>query len=196
MTQSNWLRILMLGVLIFSLPLVGCSDGADSDEAGDTTEVADAGNGTVEAADFDADEIKEDMLEMNEEMFELISGIESVEDVQAADEKIGEIFEELAENMRSGMQNPAEMQKMEMEMQQDPKMQEWDQKINTAMETLRTEHPEAAAELDKVMQKHSQKMQQVMMEAAQQMQELMEPQEGTAPGAAPEGNPDSANAGE
>jgi hypothetical protein len=196
MTQSKWLRVLMLGVFIFSLPLIACSNDADDAEGADIDDTTDVSNGSATAADFDAEEIRESMLKMNQEMFDIISGIESVEDVQEADEEIGEIFEDLAANMRSGMQNPTEMQKMEMEMQQDPKMQEWDQKINAAMETLRTEHPEAAAELDKVMQKHGQKMQQVMMEAAEQMQELMEPQEGGVPGAPPEENPDSVNPGE
>ena len=87
-------------------------------------EMIDPDASTVETADFDADEISESMIELNEEMYEIISSIRSVEDVRAADERIGEIFEELVETLRSGMQNPTEMQKLEMKVQQDPKMQE------------------------------------------------------------------------
>lgn len=167
MTQSKWLRLFMLGAFLFSFTLVGCSDDADDADdlaEGETTDVEEV----ADAGDFDAEEMKEEMLEMNEEMYEIISGIESVEDVQDAEDDIAEIFEELAENMRKALANPAAMQKMEMEMQQDPKMKEWDEKINQARTDLETNHPEAFAELNKVMEKHGAKMQQVMMEAAQQ----------------------------
>ena len=192
MTQRIWLRVLMLGAFLFSFTLVGCSDdaGEDADAAEVDVEVT-----ADEGGDFDAGEIKESMLELNEKMYEIISGIESVEDAKEAEEEIGEVFEQLAENLKAGMHNPEAMQTMEAEMAQDPKMQEWDQKIGAAIETLRSEHPEAAAELDRVMQTHQQKMQQAMMEAAQSMPPPTMPDAGAPSDAAPGDTPDTAAAG-
>ena len=168
MTQSNWLRIFMLGTFLFSFTLIGCGD--DAEEDADTTEVdVDVENNGAEAGDVDTEDLKEAMLEMTKDMHDIVSEIETVEDVQEADEEIGEIFDDLVENMRGAMKNPEALQAMEQEVENDPEVKEWSDKMDAAMAQLQTDHPEAAAELEKVMQKHSMKLMALIGEAMQNM---------------------------
>ena len=168
MTQSNWLRIFMLGTLLFSFTLIGCGD--DAEEDADTTEVdVDVENSGAEAGEVDTEDLKEAMLAMTKDMHDIVSEIETVEDVQEADEEIGEIFDGLVESMRGAMKNPAALQAMEQEVENDPEVKEWSDKMDAAMEQLQTDHPEAAAELEKVMQKHSMKLMALIGEAMQNM---------------------------
>src|SRR5690606_11686806 len=136
----------------------------------DATEVdVNVDNDAADAGDVSTDELKAAMLEMTKDMHGIITDIESVEDVQEADDDIGEIFDDLVESMRGAMKNPAAMQQMEAEMQNDPVMKEWSDKMDAAMENLKSEHPEAAAEFEKVMQKHSMKLMTLIGEAMQNM---------------------------
>ena len=168
MTQSNWLRIFMLGTFLFSFTLIGCGDEAEGDDA-DTTEVDVNVDDAAAAGEVDAEELKGAMIDMSKQMHGIISEVETVEDVQAADEEIGEIFDDLVENMRGAMKNPAAFQSMEQEIENDPEMKEWSQKMDAAMEQLKADHPEAAAELEKVMQKHAMKLMALVGEAMQNM---------------------------
>jgi hypothetical protein len=166
MKQSNMLRIFMLGTFLFSFTLVGCGDDAGDD----ATEVdVDIEEGTAEAGQADTEDLKEAMMDMTKEMHGIVSEIETVEDVRGVDEEIGEIFDNLVEKMRGAMKNPAAMQAMEQEVENDPEMKEWSDKMDAAMAQLQTDHPEAAAELETVMQKHSMKLMTLIGEAMQNM---------------------------
>ena len=113
--------------------------------------------------------VKEVMLAMTRQMHGIVSGIETVEDVQKADEEIGRIFDDLVEHMREALKNPEVLNVIEQEVENDPEMKEWSQKMDAAMEQLKADHPEAAAELEKVMQKHAMKLMALVGEAMQNM---------------------------
>lgn len=180
MTQLRLLRIFMLGAALFSFTLVGCGD--DDGETGEATDVDTLR--TDDAADLgdgDLEDLKESMIEMSQEMHEIVIDIESVEDVRDADEEIGDVFDDLVENLRTAMKkNPAAMQRAETELADDPEMKEWSQKMDAAMASLRADHPEAADELDRVMQKHSMKLMALVGEMMQNMNP--EAMEGTIEG--------------
>lgn len=165
MQVSNWFKIFMLGMMVFSLTAVGCGDdGETTDDAAEGTEAAaDAGS------DDAAGDMKSAMLDMTKEMYDIVDGIESVDDVKAADDEIGKIFDNLVENMRGMFKDPSAMTQMQTMMEEDSELKEWGEKMEAAIAKLEADHPEAAAELDGVMQKHSMKMMTLMSEAMQSM---------------------------
>lgn len=121
-----------------------------------------------------AEQMKKAMVDMSSEMHAIIVDLESTDDVQEATEDIAEVFDELIESMRGFMTaDPVAMQAMEAEVQSDPQIMEWNQKMDAAMQQIQTDHPEAAAALMQVMQQQSMKLMALVTEMMQDV-EVME----------------------
>ncbi len=164
MQKSTLFRLFMLGMTFVSLTIIGCGSDDDAAAEGDDTTAE-----TVSEESGDMGDMKSAMLTMTKKMYDIMQDIETVEDVEEADEEIGEIFDDMVENMRGAMKDPQAMMNMEQEMQNDPEMKEWSDKMDAAMEKMKADKPEVAAALEGTIQKHAMKLMTLVGEAMQNM---------------------------
>ena len=174
MKLANRMTALLLGMLTFGFVLVGCGDDKKDDankdgKEGTEEQTSDAGSG--EAVDM-----KTAMLDMTKRMHGIISDIESVDDVNAAEGDITAVFDDLVDNLGAAMKGGATMQDMEGMMSgDDPEMKEWTDKMETLTKDLEAKSPEAATRLEAVMSQQGMRLMSVVMEnmSADDMQKAM-----------------------
>ena len=157
MKLSRMYTTLLLGLFTFSFVLVGCGDDKDGDAAGD-----DAG---TEATSSESSGSSDggSLGDLSKELYETLASIESVDDAKAAEGKIGEIFDNMAEQMREVKDDPSKA----MEMQTDPTYMEYQEKMQEQITKLTTENPQIGMEIGRIMLDNSEKL----MEVAQEMME-------------------------
>ena len=193
MQKNTFFKIFMLGMMLVSFTVVGCESDAEEAAEGEDTP---AENVSAEEASGDAGDMKAAMLEMTREMYDIVQDVESIEDVEEADEEIGEIFDEMVENMRGAMKDPSAMMAMEQEMQNDPEMKEWSEKMDAAMNKMKEEKPEVAAALEASIQKHAMKLMTLVGEAMQNLDPAAMEEAGKAMEEAAKEAMEDVNAGE
>ena len=173
MKIANRMTALLLGMLTFGFVLVGCGDDkADDAPAGDeTTENAEA----TEGGDVD---LKASMMTMADEMHDIVSGINSVEDVEAAKGDITKVFDGLIADMTSAIKGGTSMEEFGamMEDENDPEMKAVSEKMEKAVADLEERSPEAATALEEVMNKEGMRMMTAAMSniSPEDMQKAME----------------------
>lgn len=93
------------------------------------------------------------MLALQRELNRIIRGIKSVEDVEAADPKIGAIFEAMAAAITASAEDP------EMAVaQNDPEARKLEEEMTKHIEEITTRNPDVGIALAGVMLKHSHKL--------------------------------------
>jgi len=163
-------RLFILSLFVSSFTLVGCGDKEEGgDDNGDNTEQTDNDDGNDGASSGNvAEKFKSEMITMFKEMVEVTEGVESVEDAEAADPKI-----EAAMNRIASMLEGIDLENMTIKdamafkelqnLDNDPEFKEWSERAEVAREKLKTDHPEAAAKLKELGDKHSEKLQTAIM---------------------------------
>lgn len=173
MKKANTFLTMMLGMLTFGFVLASCGDDAADDATdGDATEdVSDDA-----AASGDAGDMKAAMLDMTKRMHGIIEGIESADDVAAAEGEITAVFDDLVASIESAMKSGASMQDLEGMMDEnDPEMKEWSDKMDKLTEELEAKDPAAAAALEQMMATQGMRLMSVVMQnmSAEDMQDAM-----------------------
>ncbi|MCB0713711.1 MAG: hypothetical protein KDD67_15395 [Ignavibacteriae bacterium] len=164
-------KLFILSLFAVSLITVGCGDKSEGDDAKtDSTatseEVAPSG-GSASVADF-----KAGMIELSKQMIEVAEDVETVADAEAAEPKvekamtsIASLFTGLADNIdKMTLEELKGLQDMQ-NIGEDPEVKKWMDQAEAAMDKLKADHPEAAAKLKEIGEKHSQKMMGAMMGA-------------------------------
>lgn len=170
--STNVLTYSLLALMAWSLTMIGCGDKKDGSDAAETAEASSEAAGNI------TDKFKEGMINMAKEMTGIVEDVESVEDAEKAEPKIeammgklAGIFTELGDNFESlSMKDAMELQNMQSVMQ-DPEVMEWGKKVEAATAKLKEEHPDAAAKLEEITQKHGQKFMEAMMNVAMKIQQ-------------------------
>ena len=134
---------------------------------------------TSEVSEDFVESFKDQMIDMSKEMVEVAEDVESVEDAEAAEPKIEKamndfatLVDDLASNMDNmTMQEARFLQKMQ-DIEKDPEVKEWMEKADNAMTKLKTDHPDAAAKLEELAEKHSSKLQTALMTLTQKAFEM------------------------
>ena len=161
MKKTNTFLTMFLAMLTFGFVLVGCGDDADADDGDDvdTEEVAENAD-AVEDGDM-----RGALLDMSKEMHDIVEGIETVEDVEAAEGDISAIFDKLTSRVKGAIASGATMEEMGQMMEGgDAEIEEWGSKIEAMSDELKASNPEAAAKLESVMMQQSMKLASVFME--------------------------------
>ena len=179
-------KLFFMSLLVSSFVIVGCGDDKDGVDD-DNEEQSEATSGSSE--DF-VEDFKDQMIDMSKQMLEVAEDVESVEDAEAAEPKIEKamndfamLVDDLANNMDNmTMKEAMALQKMQ-DIENDPEVKEWMQKADDAMAKLRTDHPDAAAKLEELGQKHSSKLQTAMMALMQKAFQMQSGAEGMMEGA-------------
>ena len=122
------------------------------------------------------EDFKSGMIDLSKELIDVTEDIESVEDVMEAESDIEEamsnfvvVIQELSDNMTP--ENLVGLQELQ-NLQTDPEVKKWADKSEAEMARLQKEHPEAAAKLEELAQKHSAKLQAVMMTLMQKAMQM------------------------
>lgn len=172
------LKYSLAALFAMSVTMTGCGDKNDAADAADSTK--DAAEESAEATGEIGQKIKSGMIDMAKGMIDIAEDVESVEDAEKAEPKIAElmgnltsVFTDFGDNIdKMTMEDIQELQNMQAIMQ-DPEVAEWGKKVEASMEKLKTEHPDAAAKLEEITTKQSQKMMEGMMAIGMKIQQKM-----------------------
>ena len=168
--MKSTFKLFILSLFVVSFTAVGCGDkegnGDDADTTGTSSTDA-GGSGGATAADF-----KQGMIDLSKQMIDITEDIESVEDAQEAEPKIEKamndivaLFTRLADNIdKMTVAELRELQNLQTIME-DPEVKEWMDKAQAASDKLKADHPDAAAKLEEIGNKHGEKMMGAMMGA-------------------------------
>lgn len=116
------------------------------------------------------------MIDVSKRMIDIVEGIESVEDAEAAEPEIEKamhqltsLFTDLAENIDNV--TVAELRDLQL-MQyiaEDSEVKEWTEKAQAAVDRLEVEYPEAAAKLKEIGDRYGEEMAAAIMEATMEI---------------------------
>ena len=145
----------------------GCGDDKKTEEISENTNTS---SGNI-VQDF-----KDGMIELSKQIIEVTENVETVEDAEAAEPKIEKamnsivgLFTGLADNVdKITSEELKELESMK-NIDEDPEVKEWMQKAEAAMDKLKEDHPEAAAKLEELGEKHIQEMMGAMMKIGQNL---------------------------
>ena len=141
--------------VMLSLVVVSCTSEVDEVQKGDTTEgdaIEETSSPVTEKGS--SNEVTDNAGDLQEDLYNILIDINSVEDAKAADENIGEIFNKRALLMRSTSSDPSEA----LAMQDDPKFIEFEQKVNEQMDAIVSQDPRVGIEVTEIMLKHGKKL--------------------------------------
>jgi hypothetical protein len=124
--------------------------------------------GAVSSVDIEM--MKQDLLGVNERLHDVVIAIETPEDVDEQSHAFDEIFDDLASCLVLAVQNPIQMQQVEADLGEEPKLQEWNQNIQDARARLESENPDALVALETELKEQNQKLQQIVAAAAGNME--------------------------
>lgn len=142
---------LLLALGLIGYTAAGCGKDAEADTSGD----ADATEET--AATDDASESSGgesgDMVSMQTELNQIILSLETKEDVEAADPKIGALFDKMATMMKEGANDPAMAAA-----QNSPESMKLQEEMSKHIQEISMKNPEVGIALAGVVAKHSKKL--------------------------------------
>ena len=115
---------------------------------------------------------RQGMLDLSRQMIQIAESVKTVADAEAAEPKvekamnsITDLFTDLADNIdKMTLEELEDLQDMQ-NLGEDPEVKKWMDQAEAAMDKLKADHPEAAAKLKEIGEKHSQKMMGAMMGA-------------------------------
>lgn len=139
---------LLFAIGLLGLPVTGC--GGEEEEEGTDTEVSleteDQGN--------DASGAASSMASLQKDLYDVIIGIETVEDAEAADGEVGEIFTEMADLIRKYGDDP----EAAAAAQNDPQTKELEQKMQDHIQKISMKDPKVGLAIGQLMLRHSDKV--------------------------------------
>ena len=146
---ASRLTALLLALGLIAAPLTGCggddeADGADTEETTEAQEVESSPS---------AEGVAGEMASLQKELYEVILGIETVEDAEAADPKVEEIYTKMADLIRTHANDPAMAAA-----QADPAAREYEQKMQEHITKISTENPQVGLAIGSLMMKHLDKL--------------------------------------
>lgn len=167
--RSLFKKILLPGMLVLLLSFAGCGgsgeskDDAAAGEREQGTEAASQESGGESAATGSSGGSRSG--DVYEELAETIEGIESREDVNEADPKIGELYDELYDALKAEMRNPSDPVTSSAN---SKKMQAMNERIDRHVRKLAIERPDVAAALGASIAKNGMKLVGLMNEGLNQ----------------------------
>lgn len=182
---STVLTYSLLALFAWSLTLTGCGEKSDGADAADSARAA--AEESSEAVGDIGEKLENVMIEISKDMISITEDIESVEDAEKAEPRIAESMEKLSavlvefsDNVdKMTMEDMAKLQHLQ-NLGESPEAKEWMDKAQAATDKLKAEHPDAAAKLEELGRKHSQKtmegMMALMMKVQQKASAMQAPQ--------------------